>query len=305
MAGATVKFRVRHTTRYHYEQSVSHCYNLAHMLPRTTPAQTLRQVKIEVSPPVAMSNQREDYFGNQVYQFSIEQDHTELEVTVTSQVEITESPLNRNLDFGNTCAYARERLHNSGEADCLAAHEFLLDSPMIQQHPELAAYAAPSFADDRPLLSAVMELTERIYRDFIYDPDFSDVATPLSEVIKHKRGVCQDFAHVAIGCLRSLGYPARYVSGYLETLPPPGQQKLVGADATHAWFAVYSPDEGWFEFDPTNNKMAGEQHITTAWGRDYSDVTPLKGVIFGGGKTHRLSVSVDVARLSDDSLLPR
>lgn len=184
-------------------------------------------------------------------------------------------------------------------SDCGHGLHQSLRFPMIQQHTDLAHYAAAFFPDDRPFLSAVMELTEKIYTDFTYDPRFSDVATPLSDVLKHKRGVCQDFAHFAIGCLRSLGYPARYVSGYLETLPPPGQEKLVGADATHAWFEVFSPGEGWFEFDPTNNKMAGEQHITTAWGRDYSDVTPLKGVIFGDGKQHTLSVSVDVQRLAD------
>jgi transglutaminase-like putative cysteine protease len=141
-----------------------------------------------------------------------------------------------------------------------------------------------------------MELTQRIYNDFTYDPVFSDIATPVSDVFKHKRGVCQDFAHLAIACLRSLGYPARYVSGYLETLPAPGEQKLVGADASHAWFAVYSPGEGWYDFDPTNNQMVSMQHITTAWGRDYSDVTPLRGVIFGGGSGHKLDVSVDVQR---------
>jgi transglutaminase-like putative cysteine protease len=175
----------------------------------------------------------------------------------------------------------------------------MLNSPMVQQHTDLADYATPSFSDDRPFLSAVMDLTQRIFADFSYDPQFSDVATPLADVLKHKRGVCQDFAHLAIGCLRSLGYPARYVSGYLETLPAAGQEKLIGADATHAWFAVYSPGEGWYEFDPTNNKMTTEQHITTAWGRDYSDVSPLKGVIFGGGHSPQLQVSVDVQRVQE------
>lgn len=144
------------------------------------------------------------------------------------------------------------------------------------------------------------ELTSRIHQDFKYDPGFSTVATPLHEVLEHRRGVCQDFAHLAIGCLRSLGFAARYVSGYLETLPPPGQPKLVGSDASHAWFAVYSPGEGWFEFDPTNDNMPTEQHITTAQGRDYSDVTPLRGVIFDGGSQQQLEVSVDVTALAED-----
>lgn len=292
-----MKFVIRHTTRYSYEQPVGSCYNLAYVLPRNTAGQQLHEVVVDISPAASVSNTRTDYFGNQLCQFSIEHDHTELEVSVTSKVSVAETPTNRNLDFGNTCAYSKATLLKSSEEDCLAAREFLLDSPMIQQHPDLAAYAAPSFAEDRPFLSAVMELNERIYNDFTYDPEFSDVATPLSDVLKHKRGVCQDFAHFAIGCLRSLGYPARYVSGYLETVPPPGVVKLIGVDATHAWFAVFSPGEGWFEFDPTNNKMTSEQHITTAWGRDYSDVTPLKGIIFGGGKKHTLAVSVDVQRL--------
>lgn len=292
-----MKFVVRHTTQYFYEQPVSSCYNLAYMLPRATHNQQLHKVSVTISPESTVSNTRTDYFGNQLYQFSIENEHTEMEVTVVSSISVEESPLNRNLDFGNTCAYSRRYLLENTDEECLAAREFVLDSPMIQQHADLAAYAAPSFTEDRPFLSAVMELTERIYNDFTYDPEFSDIATPLSEVMKHKRGVCQDFAHFAIGCLRSLGYPARYVSGYLETLPPPGKEKLVGADASHAWFAVFSPGEGWFEFDPTNNTITGEQHITTAWGRDYSDVTPLKGILFGGGQKHTLSVSVDVQRV--------
>jgi transglutaminase-like putative cysteine protease len=241
-------------------------------------------------------NTRTDCFGNQFLQFSIEKDHRELELSITSTIEVKDVETNINLDFGNPCSYVKYLLENTKSIDCVNAREFMLDSLMVHAQPYLADYAAPSFAEDRPFLSAVMELTQRIFTDFTYDPEFSDIATPLAEVFKHKRGVCQDFAHFAIGCLRSLGYPARYVSGYLETLPPPGEEKLVGADATHAWFAVYSPGEGWFEFDPTNNKVTGEQHITTAWGRDYSDVTPLKGVIFGGGHSPQLFVSVDVRR---------
>lgn len=294
-----MKFLVRHTTQYVYKQPVSSCYNLAYVLPRVTTNQELHNVAVTIVPNASVGNTRTDYYGNQLYQFSIEQEHKKLEVTVTSSISVIEAPTNRNLDFGNTCADCRKNLRERVDEASLAAREFVLDSPMIQQHPDYATYAAPSFAEDRPFLSAVMELTERIYTDFTYDPNFTDVATPLSEVMKHKRGVCQDFAHFAIGCLRSLGYPARYVSGYLETLPPPGKVKLIGADATHAWFAVYSPGEGWFEFDPTNNTMTGEQHITTAWGRDYSDVTPLKGILFGGGQNPILSVSVDVQRVAE------
>jgi transglutaminase-like putative cysteine protease len=294
-----MKYRIHHKTRYQYSLPVSHCYNLAYVLPRATERQRVDVININVSPKVSARNQHTDYFGNQFLQFTIEKDHSELEVSITSELLIKDITSNINLDFGTPCAYVKYLLQHSKDWDTLCAREFMLDSPMVQQHQDLAEYASTSFSDDRPFLSAVMELTQRIYREFTYDPEFSDVATPLAVVLKHKRGVCQDFAHLAIGCLRSLGYPARYVSGYLETLPPPGQEKLVGADATHAWFAVYSPGEGWYEFDPTNNAMTGTQHITTAWGRDYSDVTPLKGVIFGGGNAPQLLVSVDVQRIQE------
>jgi transglutaminase-like putative cysteine protease len=296
-----MKYRICHITRYKYALPVSHCYNLAYVLPRTTDRQRVDAIEINVSPVATTHNNRTDYFGNQFLQFSIEKAHSELEVKIVSEITIKDTASSINLDFGNPCSYVTFLLRNSSDWETLCAREFTLDSPMVQQHQDLADYAAPSFSDDRPFLSAVMDLTQRIFNDFTYDPEFSDVATPLADVLKHKRGVCQDFAHLAIGCLRSLGYPARYVSGYLETQPLPGQEKLIGADATHAWFAVYSPGEGWYEFDPTNNKITGEQHITTAWGRDYSDVTPLKGVIFGGGISPQLFVSVDVQRIAENS----
>ncbi len=292
-----MKYIVKHNTRYQYALSVSNCYNLAFVIPRATNTQQVESTLITLTPLATTRNTRTDYFGNLFLQFSIEQDHSELELSVTSTIVVKDQPENNNLDFGNPCSYVKYLLQHRNDIETLNAREYSLDSPMVQQHAELATYAALSFAEDRPFLSAVMELTQRIFSDFTYDPQFSDVATPLADVFKHKRGVCQDFAHLAIGCLRSLGFPARYVSGYLETLPPSGEKKLVGADATHAWFAVYSPGEGWYEFDPTNNKMTGEQYITTAWGRDYSDVAPLKGVIFGGGHSPQLFISVDVQRL--------
>jgi transglutaminase-like putative cysteine protease len=292
-----MKYIVRHTTRYKYALSVSNCYNIAYVLPRNTTTQQVDDLDIKILPLATTHNTHTDNFGNRFLQFSIEKDHDELELSITSNIEVKDWETNINLDFGNPCSYVKYLLDNTKSIDCINAREFVLDSLMVQSQQYLAEYAQPSFTDDRPFLSAVMELTQRIYADFTYDPEFSDVATPLADVFKHKRGVCQDFAHFAIGCLRSLGYPARYVSGYLETLPPLGEEKLLGADATHAWFAVFSPGEGWFEFDPTNNRVTGEQHITTAWGRDYSDVAPLKGVIFGGGHSPQLFVSVDVQRL--------
>lgn len=223
-----MKYRVRHSTCYKYALSVSNCYNVAYVLPRNTATQQVVNVDIKISPMATTHNTRTDCFGNQFLQFSIEKDHNELELSITSTIEVKDVETNINLDFGNPCSYVKYLLENTKSIECVNAREFMLDSLMVQAQQYLADYAAPSFAEDRPFLSAVMDLTQRIFTDFTYDPEFSDIATPLAEVFKHKRGVCQDFAHFAIGCLRSLGYPARYVSGYLETLPPPGEEKLVG-----------------------------------------------------------------------------
>lgn len=297
-----MKYRVTHTTRYRYRGTVNQCHSVAHLLPRDTPFQQCRKAQVLLDPLPVLAMDRRDYFGNRSYHFSVQLAHKVLEITALSEVEVVEGRTSLELDFGSTCAEVQSQLVDRSVEANLLASEFVLDSPMIPCGEELAAYAAPSFDDDRPFLSSVRDLTGRIFTDFAYDPHHTDVATPLSEVIRHRRGVCQDFAHFAIGCLRSLGYPARYVSGYLETLPPPGQTKLQGADASHAWFSAYSPAEGWCDFDPTNNLLASQQHITTAWGRDYADVTPLKGTIQGGGASHTLEVEVDVTRLEGVSL---
>ena len=296
-------YRVRHITHYEYEKPVSLCYNQAYLLPRDTGYQDCLGSEITISPSCSSGQQRTDYFGNQAYYFSLEQPHRELTVDVVSKIRVSdEKTSNENelaLDMGNSCGEALVAMQESRELMELEAREFALNSPMVKASGPLRDYARSAFNRDRPLLSAVRELTHRIYSDFTYDPDSTGIATPLAEVLRKKRGVCQDFAHLAIGCLRSLGFPARYVSGYLETLPPPGKEKLVGSDASHAWFAVYSPGEGWFEFDPTNDTMPTDHHITTAWGRDYGDVSPLKGVFFDGGDSQKLKVSVDVSRVDD------
>lgn len=266
------------------------------MIPRDTPRQNCLRHQVKVSPHPAQANKHEDYFGNTAYFFTIHKNHSELDITVESEVDM--KPVNQEsvLDLSPSCEEVVQRLNKSKEGECIMAREYGMDSPMIRSFSALREYAAASIQPQRPFLASVMELNQRIFNDFTYDPGFTSIATPLHEVIEHKRGVCQDFAHLAIGCLRSMGFAARYVSGYLETLPPPGQEKLVGADATHAWFDVYCPGEGWIEFDPTNNSMPAEQHIVTAWGRDYSDIAPLRGVIFGGGENHQLNVAVTVSR---------
>ena len=242
---------------------------------------------------------RVDYFGNQVTAFHILHPHRELTVTVYSDVLVED--LSQQSLFVSTAPWeqVRDRVHAGVTDELLAAREFALPSPLVPLLDSLRDYARVSFTPQRPFLEAASDLTRRIFTEFTYDPASTTISTPLSEVIETRRGVCQDFAHLAIACVRSLGLPARYVSGYLETLPPPGEEKMLGADASHAWFAVYVPESGWAAFDPTNNVQPGIQHIMLAVGRDFADVTPLKGVIFGGA-SHELSVAVDVTRQPDD-----
>lgn len=297
-----MRYEVRHTTHYKYANRVTRCYNLANVVPRNTQRQRCLKNRVTVSPQPAAMHKRTDYFGNKAYHFEIQKPHTELIITAQSEIQIDDNDLDRapNLDLGVSYSQALDYLRHNDSQQTLEAREFLLSSPMIECSDTLAAYAQPSFAPDRSLKSCVTELTSRIFTEFTYDPAFSTIATPLAEVMEHRKGVCQDFAHLQVGCLRSMGVPARYVSGYIETLPKPGEEKLVGADATHAWIAYFCPDEGWLEFDPTNNTTASNQHIVTAFGRDFFDVTPVKGVIFGGGEAPLLSVSVDVSRIFDN-----
>lgn len=292
-----MRYSVSHITRYSYSQAVGSCHNLAYILPRQTRRQTCLSSEVVIDPVPHTSLERVDYFGNRVYHFSIQDPHNTLSVTANSVLDVNDFPDWPVLNLGNTCDQALNSLKLKADTETLLAREFVLDSPLVPNIENIKTFAAPFFTKDRPLLSAVKELTEKIYDEFTYDPGFSDVTTPLSEVFAHKRGVCQDFAHFAIACIRAMGFPARYVSGYIETTPPAGQPALVGAAESHAWFAVYSPGEGWFGFDPTNDKVTGNQHIVTAWGRDYSDVPPMKGVIFGGGSQHQLNVSVNVTRM--------
>ncbi len=292
-----MNYRVIHKTQYKYSGEVGLCHNEARLQPRELPNQQCRASEIRIDPSPADYLERQDFFGNRVAYFSVQQPHGKLVITATSEISI--SPQQSLSEFGTDSAWEtlRDRLTQDLSSDILYAMQFTLDSPMIHTSETLAEYGRASFPDGRPLLDGVRDLMQRIYTEFTYDPEFTSIATPLAEVLEHRRGVCQDFAHLAIACLRAQGLAARYVSGYLETLPPPGKEKLVGADASHAWFSVFHPNAGWIDFDPTNNQMPSEQHITVAWGRDFSDVSPLKGLAFGGGE-HKLDVSVDVARLN-------
>jgi len=287
-----MKYRVTHTTEFLYEARVGLCYNEARLMPRELPHQKVFSSALRIDPQPYDYYERLDYFGNRTVYFSIQQAHDQMVVTATSDVETTESSIPEEAG-ALTWEAAREHLQRDRSAESIDASQFILDSLNIMVSDSLLDYARPSFAPGRPLLDAVHDLMRRIFHEFKYDPEFSTLATPLKEVMEHRSGVCQDFAHLAIGCLRSMGLAARYVSGYLETEPPPGKERLVGADASHAWFAVYLPGAGWLDFDPTNNQLPGIRHVTLAWGRDFADVTPLKGVAFGSGK-HELKVAVDV-----------
>ncbi len=290
-----MKYCVTHTTQYLYSEPVGLCRNEACLLPRETPQQQCLSSKLLIEPLPGDLRERTDAFGNRLCHFAIQRPHEKLQVTAISEVSVGPDP--KRIETANQ--YFRESLCKLTAVDktreTLEALPFLYDSPLIVKNRQFADYAGSSFSPDRPLADAVSDLMQRIYHDFKYDPGFTNVTTPLSEVMATRRGVCQDFAHLGVACLRSMGLAARYVSGYIETLPPPGQERLVGADASHAWFSVYAGKAGWIDFDPTNNQIPAEQHITVAWGRDFSDVSPLKGVALGGGE-HKVIVSVDVAR---------
>ncbi|MGR8933574.1 MAG: transglutaminase family protein [Gammaproteobacteria bacterium] len=296
-----MNYRICHTTVYEYSGQVGLCQNLARLQPRQFMRQQCEFSRLDISPYPVDYCEREDFFGNRVAYFAIQQPHAKLTVAATSLVSVAPLQSVAKLSLSETWEQVRDRLQAGDLNDeILEARQYILDSPMVMTSPELAEYGRRSFVPDCPLITAVQELMRRIYDDFTYDPEFTTIATPLSDVLLHRRGVCQDFAHLAIGCLRSYGLAARYVSGYIETVPPEGVERLIGADASHAWFSVFVPGFGWLDFDPTNNQLPEEQHITLAWGRDYADVTPLKGIAYGGG-SHKLSVSVDVQRVESVS----
>jgi len=290
-----MKFSIRHQTRYTYSNPVAFCHNEARLQPRATARQVCTASDVVVTPQAAVRSEREDIFGNRVMYFAMQEPHSELTVVATSEVEITQAPQIYNPALSSPWQQVVEQLQRATMPDDYDARQFALDSPCAGATPEVRAYAAPSFAPGRPVLEAVHDLSSRIHREFTFDPQCTTIATPVAEALAKRGGVCQDFAHLAVACLRSFGLPARYVSGYLETVPPPGQPRLEGADASHAWFAVYVPGMGWLDLDPTNDQIPDDRYVTTAWGRDFADVTPLKGVIFGGG-THVLDVGVDMLR---------
>lgn len=286
-------YSVRHTTRYDYSETVPMCYNRAHLSLRDGDGQHVLEQRIEVTPASALfAAPRTDFFGNEVTYFTVQEPHSSMEVTLRAKVDVAPRPV---LDLSVSPPW-EEAVSSMRASPHTGPYQFVFDSKFVAAAPLLRVYALPSFPPGRPLLAAVSDLTARIYNDFKYDPAATTVSTPLDEVMHNRRGVCQDFAHLQIGCLRSLGVPARYVSGYIYGGDRNGAAHLTGSQASHAWLAVFCPTLGWVDFDPTNNMIPGGQHITLAWGRDYDDVSPVRGIILGGGE-HTISVAVDITRV--------
>jgi transglutaminase-like putative cysteine protease len=288
----SITYRVVHETRYTYSDAVSGAHQLAHLKPRATPWQMVRAHHLVIDPAPGERSEGSDYFGNSVMRFAVDTLHDELTVRAESVIEVhSHAP---EASAGPAWESAVAPLGEWGADDEFDIVQFRLASPMVPLLPEAAAYARASFADGRALPAALLELTQRIRSEFVYDPKATTVTTKVSEVLANRRGVCQDFAHLMISCLRSLGLAARYVSGYIVNRVLPGKQRLVGADASHAWVEVHCPGIGWIAFDPTNGKVADIEFITLGWGREFSDVTPLRGVVLGtASQTLAVAVSVE------------
>lgn len=291
----TMKYQIRHTTRFQYSSMVSVCHNRAHLTPHDSLGQVCHENKIHITPEPALLTQRKDYFGNLVTYFTVQEPHKELVVTGESRVEVQSQDV-PDPKLTRPWESVRDGLRLSRKTESLEAIQFSFPSRYVAVTEELHQYAQTSFPPGRPVLEGVLDLTRRIHEDFEYSPLATDLATPVMDVFRMRRGVCQDFAHLEIACLRSLGLAACYVSGYLRTLPPEGQPALVGADASHAWLSVYLEDHLWVDLDPTNNTICGTDHISVAWGLDYDDVSPVRGVMLGGGD-QIMSVSVEVTEV--------
>ena len=288
-------YKIVHRTTYKYKYPVSVGNHVACLKPRTLQHHQLARNELRIQPFPATRTERVDYFGNLLCFFTVQEPHKELVVESRSEVIIegNATPLpQQSIPWEE----AARLLPNDHSPAGLEAYQFGFESPRIRLRPDFASYALQSFTPGRPMLDALLDLTARIHKDFRFDSKVTNVRTPPEEVFRRRRGVCQDFAHLQIACLRSLNIAARYVSGYLRTYPPPGQPRLVGADASHAWVSAYCPGIGWLDLDPTNNVVPSNGHVTLAWGRDYGDVSPLRGLILGGG-AHTLRVGVDMEPL--------
>lgn len=295
-----MRYSIAHETTYTYADAVSLSQQLLHLTPRQVDRQTVIEHRLNIAPAPAHRFDRQDSFGNPVTTLEFDRPHRQLKIAAHTLVDV--APRTQRLDLEASPAW--EQVAQSlgygagrqfGEASLQAAM-YRVESPFVRVKRVLSDYARKCFPKGRPLLAATHALMHQINREFTFDADATQIATPMLEVLEKKRGVCQDYAHIMLGCLRSLGLPARYMSGYLLTHPPPGKPRLVGADASHAWVSVYCPDNGWIDFDPTNKVIPDTEHIAIAWGRDFGDVSPQRGVILGGG-SHKIKVGVTVTPL--------
>ena len=293
---------ITHETHYAYSPPVEMAQHLAHLKPLNTPSQQVLEHRLEIAPEPAQHSESADVYGNTRAFFALESTHEELSVVAHSLVRTFLPVLAAAAAPELPWEQVREHFRYRKSATYDPAAEFVFPSTYVPRHEDFAAYARTSFTPGRPLLEAAADLTRRIFDEFIYDGDSTEISTPAVQALAQRRGVCQDFAHIMIACLRTMGLPARYVSGYLLTQPPPGRPRLIGADASHAWVSVYLPGaEGpgaWADFDPTNGRQPGEDYVTLAIGRDYSDVSPMRGVLHGGAR-HTLDVSVTVRPLEE------
>lgn len=287
-----MRLRIRHKTTYRYSDPASTSHHEARLTPRPSENQRTLAHELEILPEPTVRRGRLDFFGNKTTYFGLTEPHQELQVEARSLVDVT---LRSDIDCDMSPAWesVRDRLASDRRRDTLQAYQLAFESTHVRFSEALLDYATPTFEPSRPILRVAQALMHKINTEFRYDPNATDVDTNLEMFLEKRRGVCQDFAHLFAGCLRSRGLAARYVSGYLLTQPPPGRPKLVGADASHAWVSVWVPEQGWIDFDPTNDLIPGERHVTVAYGRDFSDVTPVRGVILGGGQ-HTIQVAVDV-----------
>ena len=297
-----MRLHVTHSTRYDYTPAVEMAQHLAHLKPMNTGSQQLVSHALRISPTPAQCIEIPDLYGNARAFFALDSTHAELVVTAESVVETSVPPLPPDVARDLPWEQVRERFRYAKDSVYDPAADFLFPSRYVPHHDDFAAYARPSFATGRPAFDAAMDLALRMFDDFVYDTESTEVNTPAIEALAQRKGVCQDFAHIMIACMRTLGLPARYVSGYLLTQPPSGQPRLVGADASHAWVSVYLPGGegpgGWVDFDPTNGRQPGEDYVTVAIGRDFSDVSPIRGVLHGGAR-HALHVAVTVQPIDE------
>jgi len=290
-----MNYKIAHTTTYTYSEPVPVCHNQVLLTPRDDARIHCRSHRLLIRPLPTVSSRRLDFFGNHVHAFSIEESHRQLTISSTCRVKVDPPPA-ISLSLTPAWEVVAEAVAAQQAEGWLEAWPMLCDSPRIVREEGFAEYGRASFAPQRPIGEALLDLTARIHTDFVYDKHATDVQTSTGVAFRQRRGVCQDFAHVQIACLRALGIPARYVSGYLRTVPPPDAERLVGADQSHAWVSAYCGEVGWLDVDPTNSMLVATDHIPVAYGRDYTDVAPIRGIFLGGG-THSLSVSVDVSPL--------